>query len=128
MSVLRSRAGVPLIALLLLLALTGCSATVDAAASPAIDGAHEVEVVTTDFAFQPTGLTIDAGTPLNVVLINEGATQHDLYSAELEFRVMAAPGEQSTGGMVVDEPGVHELVCSVPGHAERGMRLTLSVQ
>jgi uncharacterized cupredoxin-like copper-binding protein len=34
----------------------------------------------------------------------------------------AEAGDEVVGGLRLDEPGTYEFLCSVPGHAEAGMR------
>ena len=46
--------------------------------SSRIEGAQEVTVTATEFAFSPVDLTIDAGVAANLVLVNDGAVPHDL--------------------------------------------------
>ena len=40
---------------------------------------------------------------------------------------VAEPGETVTAGITVDTPGTYEFLCTVPGHADAGMRDTVTV-
>jgi len=86
-----------------------------------------VDVTATDLAFDPSSITIDAGQPTNVRLTNEGQVFHDLTIPDLDVTIAAEPGETVTAGITVDTPGTYEFLCTVPGHADAGMRGSLTV-
>jgi uncharacterized cupredoxin-like copper-binding protein len=86
-----------------------------------------VEVTATDLAFDPSAITIDAGEPVNLRLVNRGQAFHDLTIPDLDVTLAAEPGETVTAGITVDTPGTYEFLCTVPGHANAGMRGTLTV-
>jgi uncharacterized cupredoxin-like copper-binding protein len=123
-----SRRALPTALLVLGPLLVGCAAGIGAHASPMIEGAETIEVIATDFAFEPDVITITAGEPVNIVLVNEGRVQHDIAGRDPQFLVHAAPGAEETGGLVVDDPGTYELICSIPGHERQGMTFTLNVE
>lgn len=95
--------------------------------APPIQGAAEVEVVATEFAFSPNEITVAGGRPINLTLVNEGSVPHDLVAAELDLHVEARPGQSSTTGFAPSEPGQYSIVCTYAGHAGAGMRATLIV-
>lgn len=110
------------------LVLSACaSGSPIAAAAPPVDGAVEHEIVATDFAFSPDEITVGAGEPVNLRLVNESRSFHDVASADLDFRVEARPGRAEVGSFVADRPGTYELICTVPGHGTQGMTMTLVV-
>ena len=90
--------------------------------------ASTIEVVATDLRFDPTTVTITAGDTVNLALVNDGRAFHDLTIPALGFLLDAEAGEETSGSLTVDEPGTYEFECSVPGHAEAGMRGTLIVE
>lgn len=100
----------------------------DGSASAPVADAVDVEVVATDMRFAPTSIEATAGEPINITLANDGQVFHDLTIPDVGFRLDADPGEQTTGSLTVAEPGTYEVICSVPGHAQAGMRATLTVQ
>lgn len=100
----------------------------DGSASAPVPGAPTFEVTATDLQFDPTTLTITAGVPVNLTLVNDGKAFHDLTIPSLDFMLDAEPGERTTGSLTVDAPGTYEWVCSVPGHAQAGMRGNLTVR
>lgn len=88
---------------------------------PTISGAEEVFVRARDFSFSPPMVRVDAGTPVNITLVNEGNAVHDLTISELDVQVVAAPGESASMGLVPDRAAEYRFECAVPGHAEAGM-------
>lgn len=105
----------------------GWTSTAGSADAP-VPGAATVEVVATDLQFDPTSVTVTAGAPVNLTLVNDGLALHDLTIPVLDFRLDAEAGEQASGSLIVDEPGAYAYECSVPGHAAAGMRGTLVVE
>ena len=97
------------------------------AGTPPIEGAAEVEVVAGEFAFSPSEITVTAGLPTNLTLVNEGSVPHNLVITEFDLRVDARPGQSSTAGFTSPEPGRYSIVCTYPGHADAGMRATMIV-
>jgi plastocyanin len=95
--------------------------------APPIQGAAEVAVVATEFAFSPNEITVAAGRPINLTLVNEGSVPHDLVVPELDLRVEARPGQSSTAGFAPSERGQYSIVCTYAGHAGAGMRATMIV-
>lgn len=98
-----------------------------ATGAPPIQGAAEVEVVATEFAFSPNEITVAAGRPINLTLVNEGSVPHDLVVVEFDLRIEAGPGRSSTAGFAPSDPGEYSVVCTYPGHAGAGMRATMIV-
>jgi uncharacterized cupredoxin-like copper-binding protein len=92
-----------------------------------VEGAEEVTVVATEMAFEPGALELVAGEPVNLTLVNGGEVEHDWDLDEAGAHLHAGPGEEVTQAVVVDEPGTYEAICTVPGHADAGMRMTVEV-
>ena len=119
----------PFALLLLLAATAGCGddspAEVDGL--PTVDGAPELVVVATDFAFEPEVLHLVAGEPVNVVLeSSEGG--HNLVVPDADYQLpIVDEGEVTRGALSIDEAGTYDLLCSVPGHADEGMVGTVEV-
>lgn len=90
------------------------------APSPA-PGATEVRIVGRDFSFSPNQVRIAAGSTVNLVLVNDGASPHDLTIPALGFRLSVVPGATATGALAVTRAGSYELYCALPGHREAGM-------
>jgi plastocyanin len=94
---------------------------------PPVEGADEVTITMVDLAFEPHRLSLTAGEPINLRVINEGALFHDLTLDEPALHVNVDPGETEITGLVIDEPGTYEATCTVDGHADAGMLLTIQV-
>lgn len=106
--------------------------TVQAADTMAADtmaAAGEVQVSLTDFSIEMPE-TLPAG-PTTFRVSNDGAVEHNFevegQGMEEELAENLAPG--GTGTLQVDlEPGTYEIYCPVGDHADRGMRMELTVQ
>jgi uncharacterized cupredoxin-like copper-binding protein len=92
-----------------------------------VEGAGEVEVEAGELWFDPATIEVTAGEPVNLRLVNTGEAFHDLTVPEADLVLAAEPGEQAVGAVEFDEPGRYEFYCSVPGHAQGGMRGTITV-
>ena len=119
----------PLVALAVVGSLAGCGddgpAEVDGL--PVVDGAPEITVEADDFAFVPDRIELTAGEAANIVLVSVGGG-HNLGIADGDFLLpIVDEGEQTRGALTIDEPGTYEMVCTVPGHLEQGMRGTVVV-
>src|SRR3972149_395872 len=78
----------------------GDSADDQAATEGAADAeVQEVVVVGTEFAFEPSEITVKQGQPIRLVLENEGAVEHDLQVSGLHAQMMEAMNEDD-GDMV----------------------------
>lgn len=95
--------------------------------STEVAGARTIEVQAGDLWFEPTTIEVSAGQPVNLTLVNTGAVFHDLTVPAADVVLSAEPGERTSGGLVLSEPGRYEFSCSVPGHAQGGMRGTVVV-
>lgn len=96
-------------------------------ASPPAPGARELTVSGGEFFFEPDELRAEAGRTVNITFENRGMMFHTLTIGELDFELRAEAGESASGGLTVEEPGTYSFICTVPGHAEAGMRGTLTV-
>lgn len=104
----------------------GLAALVEAGSTPKV-----VEVVAgsaqDEFTFAPKQITLQAGQPVTLTLINKGKIEHDVAVDGLRLRVPAsegqlvAPGKRASVTFVPTKKGTFEFACSVPGHKEAGM-------
>lgn len=97
-------------------------------APPPEAGAEEVGVAGGEFFFEPDEIRLEAGEPAELAFRNRGMMFHTLTIGELDVDLRAAPGESLSGGMGDVEPGRYTFLCTVPGHAEAGMRGVLVVE
>jgi plastocyanin len=119
----------PVVVLLLAAALAGCGSDDgddDGAAAPA-DTVDTVELVATDFAFEPSSLTLDAAGEHTLTLRNDGEFPHAIAFDDLDGTTgNVDPG--ASGEVTVDlEPGSYTLYCPVGNHRDQGMEGTLVV-
>lgn len=96
-------------------------------ASPPAPGARELTVSGGEFFFEPAQIRAEAGETVTITFDNRGMMFHTLTIGELGFELRAEAGESASGGLTVEEPGTYSFICAVPGHAEAGMRGTLTV-
>jgi len=95
-----------------------------------------------DFGFQPMELTVPANKSITITLVNSGSTDHDwtLVSKEVtppfgdKDKANVLAQKTVAGGQTADitftspaTPGDYQIICSVAGHLESGMKGTLHV-
>lgn len=95
--------------------------------SDVAEGAREVEVTGSSFAFDPDEIEVAVGEEVAIVLTSTDIL-HDFTIDELDAHVAAAGGETATGGLRADEPGRYTFYCTVAGHRDAGMEGTLIVE
>ncbi len=107
-----------------------------------------VTVTMREFSFSPSRISLKAGAPTKLVLRNEGKEAH-YFVAETFFRSVATRKIQGSDGevkapfltaaevyagktlewfLVPTKTGTFDLLCTVKGHAEHGMRGTIEVR
>ena len=127
--------------LLVFVALILLSACAAQPSKPATD----ITVEMTDFAYNPSSITVPVGEPVTLTLKNVGNIEHDLVVEKIDatpkvvedrgsdahhahgeqqnydLHVSANAGETSVIELTVAEPGTYRVFCSVEGHEEAGM-------
>lgn len=96
------------------------------AASAAPAGETEFEITLGDLFVQPGAIEVPAGQSITLTVTNEGAMAHDLKVLGTSGTAMLDPGSTETvtiGPFDADT----QAWCTVPGHKEAGMVLTISV-
>jgi nitrite reductase (NO-forming) len=85
-----------------------------------------LEVTSVDVGFAPKELTVDKAGTYEVMLTNDGALAHDITFPDGQ-KAVAKPGESAS--VVVDVPADGlAFQCSVPGHADAGMKGVITVK
>ncbi len=85
-----------------------------------------LEVTSIDLAFEPASLEVERPGRYEVVLRNDGQILHDITFATGEV-VQAEAGQ--SGSVVVDVPADGlTFICSIPGHADAGMKGAITVK
>jgi len=108
--------------------LSSCVATfVLALSGPVLAGDKDtvVTVKSADFAFALSPSVVSAG-PVIFRVQNVGATQHDFELVGQKTRVLAKGDSEDLRAVL--KPGTYEYRCTVPGHAEAGMKGVLTVR
>jgi FtsP/CotA-like multicopper oxidase with cupredoxin domain len=103
----------------------------DASPASAVDGTaapttNELDVELGDVFIKPTELSAAAG-PLTLHVHNSGKIEHNLSIGDLGATEMLPPGGDATLKIGAVEAGEYEFICEVAGHADAGMKGTLTV-
>jgi plastocyanin len=64
--------------------------------------------------------------PLSVTLVNHGAVEHT-FEIKGTSMLLKADGGKSSTGTVTLEKGTYDFQCTIPGHAQAGMKGTVVV-
>jgi uncharacterized cupredoxin-like copper-binding protein len=99
------------------------------AVGPPAVPAQEIEVLMSDFRFEPVTIEVSRGK-VKFKLKNTGVVEHDFVIPELG---LGTPPIPAGGEMVLEldikaQPGRYRIECHVPGHREAGMVGTLVVK
>lgn len=106
------------------LALAGCPAGGGGAAAP-----QGQTVTFTDFTFQPAEITVNKGK-VPFTFKNIGPSDHNFTVTGVkgaESQTLT-PGASQTREITLDKDGTYDVVCTVPGHADAGMKGKLIVK
>ena len=79
-----------------------------------------IEVRAFDLGFEPAMVHVDAPGTYAVTFINDGGVLHDLTFAD-GTKISAEAHTVATGEVTIPAEGL-TFICSVPGHADAGMR------
>lgn len=109
-------------------ALTACGGSASEPSAVATGGADAVTLVATEFAYDPSTVTVPAGTSAEIVLDNQGSVEHDLTIEEGEIDVVRAAAGSSASGTVTLDAGTYTFYCTIPGHRAAGMEGTLTAK
>ncbi len=82
-------------------------------------------ITATEFAFSPKSIQVPLGQKITLTLENKGSIEHDLSIDALGVKLVAKPGQSVSGSFTADKAGTYDIICSVPGHKEAGMKGTL---
>lgn len=96
------------------------------APAPRVDTAVE-QVTGGDFFIHPNEIRAPSEESVNIRFTNGGRMFHTFTVEELDFDLRARPGATVSGALRDVKPGTHRAICTVPGHAQAGMRATITV-
>ena len=85
-----------------------------------------LEVKSVDLGFEPKDLKVDKAGTYTVKLTNSGAIPHDLTFSDGTTTGSVKPGESGSVDVKVPDAGI-TFICSVPGHADGGMKGGITV-
>jgi nitrite reductase (NO-forming) len=113
--------------LIVLVALALGLAACGAATSPtgASQAPKILEIHGFDLGFKPNALTVDQPGHYTIKLINDGAIPHDITFAN-GAKLLANGKETKTLDVEIPAGGT-TFICSIPGHADAGMKGTITV-
>lgn len=99
-------------------------------AASALPGATEVRLQAANFSFAPNEIRLPKAVDVNLTLVNPAGTgtSHDLTVPGLGIHLVANAGEARTVGLRGIAAGRYDAYCSLPGHADLGMRATVIVE
>jgi uncharacterized cupredoxin-like copper-binding protein len=86
--------------------------------------------VVREFEFEPRPLKVKAGL-VRFLLINRGSVEHDFAIPSLarhgaHEKHLIKPGKTTIVDLEL-KPGTYEAICTIPGHKEAGMVVTVEV-
>lgn len=88
-----------------------------------------VQITASEWKFEPAQFTVEAAVPLQLTQLNKGTTQHDFAIEALGVSLpLIDPGKSASVRFTPAKKGSFEFKCTVPGHAEVGMRGTITVK
>jgi nitrite reductase (NO-forming) len=85
-----------------------------------------LEVTGFDLGFTPGAITVDAAGAYEVRLVNTGTILHDIAFPD-GTKIEAKAGETASAVVTVPAEGL-SFICSIPGHADAGMKGAISVK
>ena len=94
----------------------------------AIPSAPEVRVQAENFRFTPSEIRLPKNAEVNLTLTNPAGVAHDFTVPALGLHIVANAGETRTAGLRGLAAGRYDAYCSVPGHADLGMRAVVVVE
>ena len=104
----------------------GASASQPASAEPDPSGPiSTIEIHAFDLGFEPTEISVDQPGEYTVTFVNDGGTLHDVTFAD-GTKIEAQGRQQASGTVTIPAEGL-DFICSVPGHADGGMRGAVTV-
>jgi plastocyanin len=91
----------------------------------AAGGGGAADISMTEYAFDPADFTVTRGGTITVT--NDGQLPHN-YTVMARTTGDVAPGSSGELELGDTASGEYKVICTIPGHAEQGMRGTLTVR
>ena len=88
-------------------------------------------ITLTEFTIKPKGVTLKAGQPATLTLVNGGKIEHNLKIegsvSDASLPELLKPGERAIVTFTPRTSGTFQYACTIPGHAPAGMTGTITV-
>jgi nitrite reductase (NO-forming) len=97
-----------------------------ASQAPSGDVLGTLAVTGVDLGFEPADMIVDTVGDYEVKLVNTGSILHDITFPD-GTTIQANAGETASAVVAVPAEGL-SFICSIPGHADAGMKGTISVK
>jgi uncharacterized cupredoxin-like copper-binding protein len=94
-------------------------------------GGKTIEIVETDFALNPSTVTIDTPGVYTFVAVNKGQAQHalEIEGPGVDQKTSTiGPGGSARLTVEITQPGEYTIYCPVEGHRNLGMQGTVHLQ
>jgi uncharacterized cupredoxin-like copper-binding protein len=126
------RLPVPIAAVVVVLALSGCGEKRETTTGAGTSGASSspgATVSETEFKLDPAAATVDKAGQVTVEVKNDGSTEHaleiDAPGGEVKTPALA-PGKSATLKLDL-KAGSYQMYCPIDGHKDKGMKGELVV-
>ena len=97
-----------------------------AACGPLASG--EATITMKEMAFVQSEITVKAGQPVTLRLVNQDGYAHAFDMDEFDLHTSLAANETAELSLTPEKPGRYPFYCSSPGHSMAGMVGTLIVE
>ena len=85
--------------------------------------AKQVQIISEEFSFSPETIDVKSGQELEITLANHGALAHNITFKNKDVATDTIQSDNKTTVTAsFSKPGRYEFICSVPGHANAGMK------
>lgn len=110
-------------ALIVLAAISGLLFTLAVTSSVIAQTPRTVEILATDFAFEPNRINVERGETVRLKLVNAGSLSHNVHlsGASLKTETVQGGGTDSVT-FTAQTNGTVSFFCNVPGHRQAGMQ------
>jgi plastocyanin len=89
---------------------------------------NEATITMKEMAFEQSEITIKAGQPVTLRLVNRDGYSHAFDIDEFDIHTSLAANETTESSFTPEKPGRYPFYCSSPGHEMAGMAGTLIVE
>jgi plastocyanin len=110
-----------------MLAVSACGGTASGAGGAAAGAGETITIRATDFKFEPGQIKMAGPGDLSIKMENKGALEHDLVIEGVPGVLLVKAGATGSRTFKIPKSGTYNVVCSLPGHKDAGMKGTLTV-